>query len=303
MLVFYLFYSVLMPIFLNRNKLGEFFGLAFVLVLIMPFFGYSILLFINALFTGTFQNFYSDYSLSMHMSGYFPVLTSAVFGSFFRVIISWVTTMNQKTELDRQKLAVELDLLKSKLNPHFLFNTLNNIDSLIIKDPEEASAALIRLSEMMRYLTYETSSELVELNKEVDYIRNFIELHRIRIKTPEEIRFSVKGNLNIKVTPALFVPLIENGFKFASFRDKKPYVDIQLSSDSGIVIFEISNQFDNNSKNSKTTNSGYGIINLKKRLELAYPGKHQLLINNLEQSFHVKLLIDTNADQLYSNRR
>jgi LytS/YehU family sensor histidine kinase len=126
-------------------------------------------------------------------------------------------------------------------------------------------------------------------------------LHRIRIKTPEEIRFSVSGNLNVKITPALFVPLIENGFKFASFRDKKPYVDIQLSSESGVVVFEISNQFENNSKNLKSANSGYGIINLKKRLELTYPGKHQLEIGHLEHTFHVKLLIDTNADQLYSN--
>ena len=92
------------------------------------------------------------------MSGYYPVLTAAVFGSFFSVIINWFTTMNQKAELDKQKLAVELDLLKSKLNPHFLFNTLNNIDSLINHNPKEASSALIRLSEMMRYLTYETSS-------------------------------------------------------------------------------------------------------------------------------------------------
>ena len=154
------------------------------------------------------------------MSGYFPVLTAAVFGSFFRVIINWFTTMNQKAELDKQKLAVELDLLKSKLNPHFLFNTLNNIDSLIHQNPEEASAALIRLSEMMRYLTYETSSEVVELEKEVEYIRNFIELYRIRIKSPDDIRFEVKGDLNVMISPALFVPLIENAFKFASFRKK-----------------------------------------------------------------------------------
>lgn len=152
------------------------------------------------------------------MSGYFPVLTAAVFGSFFKVIINWFTTLNQKSELDKQKLTVELDLLKSKLNPHFLFNTLNNIDALIHQNSEEASAALIRLSDMMRYLTYETSSEVVGLKREVEYISNFIELLRIRIKTPEDIRFEVEGDLNVMVSPALFVPIIENAFKFASFR-------------------------------------------------------------------------------------
>jgi sensor histidine kinase YesM len=209
MIVFYFFYLVMVPFFLNRKKLDLFFGLSFLIVLIMPFFGYTILFLSRAFFEGTFHNFYRNYSLKMHMSGYFPVLTAAVFGSFFGVIIYWFKTMNQQAELDRQKLAVELDLLKSKLNPHFLFNTLNNIDSLIGQNPEEASSALIRLSDMMRYLTYETSSEVVDLNKEIGYMRNFIELHRMRIKTPEDIRFEAEGDLNVMISPALFVPLIE----------------------------------------------------------------------------------------------
>jgi two-component system, LytTR family, sensor kinase len=301
MVVFYLFYLVLVPFFLNRKKIAEFFGFTFLLVLIMPFFGYTILFLSRALFEGTFHNFYRDYSLKMHMSAFYPVLIAAVFGSFFRAIINWFKTMNQNAELDKQKLAVELDLLKSKLNPHFLFNTLNNIDSLIHKNSEEASAALITLSDMMRYLTYETASEVVELNKEVGYIRNFIELYRIRIKTPEDIRFEVKGDINVMIAPALFVPLIENAFKFGSFRNKKPCVDIQLSTAKGNVVFEISNFYENNSNISETGHSGYGIINLKKRLDLTYPGKHQLLIVQGESKYHVKLSIDTNADQLYSN--
>jgi two-component system LytT family sensor kinase len=296
MIVFYLFYLVLVPFFLNRKKTVEFFSVSFLIVLIMPFFGYSILFFIRALFDGTFHNFYKGYSFSMHMSGYFPVMTAAVFGSFFRVIINWYTTMNQKAELDKQKLAVELDLLKNKLNPHFLFNTLNNIDSLIHQNSEEASAALIRLSDMMRYLTYETLSDFVELEKEVRYINNFIELHRIRIKTPEDIHFEVHGNLNVLISPAIFVPLIENSFKFASFRNKKPCVDIRLSSDNGIIIIEISNFFENNSNISNPGHSGYGIINLKKRLDLTYPDKHQLIIAERDSLYNVKLTINTNAD-------
>ena len=204
MFVFYLFYTVLVPYFLDRKMIAVFFGSSFIIVLIMPFFGYTILYFVRAVFEGTFQDFYHGYSVRMHMSGYFPVLTAAVFGSFFRVIINWFITLNQKAELDKQKLAIELDLLKSKLNPHFLFNTLNNIDSLIHQNSDEASAALIRLSDMMRYLTYETSSEVVGLNREVEYIRNFIELYRIRIKTPEDIRFEVEGDHEFNDLPGPF---------------------------------------------------------------------------------------------------
>lgn len=296
MLSFYLFYSVLAPLFLNRKKLTEFFISSFLIVLVMPFFGYTVLFLSRALFAGSFEHFYKGYSIKMHMSGYYPVLTAAVFGSFFKVILSWFTTMNQKAELDKQKLAVELDLLKSKLNPHFLFNTLNNIDSLIISNPEEASKALIRLSDIMRYLTYDTAAEFVLLSNEADYLKNFIELYRIRIKTPDYIKFETSGDLNTFIAPALFVPLIENAFKYAVIDKMKPGIDIKLTSDKGIVKFIISNFFENYSNIDRVVHSGYGISNLKKRLELTYPGKYELIIESQESLFIVKLKIDTNAD-------
>jgi two-component system LytT family sensor kinase len=296
MFVFYLFYFFLAPLFLNRKKLAAFFTVSFLIVLILPFFGYSLIFLSRAYFDGTFRNFFRGYSFGMHMSGYYPVLTAAIFGSFFRAIINWFATMNQKAEIDKQMAAVELELLKSKLNPHFLFNTLNNIDSLITRNPEEASEALIRLSEIMRYLTYETKSEAVELKREIDYIRNLIGLYRIRINSPENIRFEVKGDLNVLISPALFVPLIENAFKFGNFRNMKPGVEIYLLSEDGKIVFEISNFYDDNSLIAENDNSGFGIINLKKRLELTYPGKHQLEIVKGNQQFKVKLIIDTNAD-------
>ena len=296
MIVFYLFYLFIAPLFLNKKKLAGFFIISFLVVLVMPFFGYLILFLSRAYFDGTFQNFFRGYSLKSHMSGYFPVLTAAVFGSFFRVIINWFDTMNQKSEIARQKLSVELDLLKSKLNPHFLFNTLNNIDFLIQNDPERASSALIRLSEMMRYLTYETASENVELEREVEYLKNYIELYRMRIKSPDDILFDVNGDLKAPISPALYIPLIENAFKFVWFRNLKPSLSISLSSEKGIIVFEISNYYDKDSSNYGNTHSGFGIFNLKRRLELVYPEKHQLKITDNDQQYHVELTINTNGD-------
>jgi two-component system, LytTR family, sensor kinase len=149
---------------------------------------------------------------------------------------------------------------------------------------------------MMRYLTYETSSEFVSLNKEVEYINNFIDLYRIRIKSPEDIRLEVEGDLNVMISPALFIPLLENAFKYASFRSGTPCVEIRLSSGKGIIVFEISNYYEKNSNIPCTGQSGFGIINLKKRLELTYPGKHQLIIEQEDTIYHVKLTIDTNGD-------
>jgi hypothetical protein len=302
MLVFYLFYLVLVPRFLERKKMREFFIVSFLTVLIMPFFGYSILFFIRAVFDHSFHDFYRGYSVRMHMSGYYPVLTASVFGSFFRVIVTWFTTMNQKAELAKEKLAMELELIRNKINPHFLFNTLNNIDSLIQTDPAEASSMLLRLSDLMRYMTYDTGSELVPMDREADYLRNLIELNRMRISDPDEIYFDISGDMTTRITPALFAPLIENAFKFTSFRIKKPSIEIHLDSTGGIITFTASNYFERVSSSTRDY-SGSGIINLKRRLELTYPGHYSMEIKNEEPLYSVKLTIDTNDNSLYSHRR
>jgi sensor histidine kinase YesM len=118
----------------------------------------------------------------------------------------------------------------------------------------------------------------------------------MRIKSPDDIRFEVHGDINVVISPALFVPLIENAFKYASFRMRKPCVDISLSSFKGIIEFEISNFYENKTGGLKSDHSGYGIINLKKRLDLIYHDKHNLIFEKGESLFNVKLIIDTNAD-------
>lgn len=296
MLVFYLFYVKIAPLFLNRKNLTGFLVTSFLVVLVIPFFGYLILFFTRAIFDGTFSNFFRGYTLRMHMSGFYPVLTAAVFGSFFRAIINWFDTLNQKADLDKQKLAVELDLLKSKLNPHFLFNTLNNIDSLIQTDPEKASTALIRLSAMMRYLTYETTPEKVELEKEISYISNMIDLYRLRLKDPETIRFDFRGDEGVMISPGLFVPLIENAFKYSSLRSGDYPVEIELTSEKGIISMVISNYCDGGAGNNHEKDSGYGLSNLRRRLELIYTGKHELLTEKRDLQFVAKLTINTNGD-------
>lgn len=301
MVIFYLFYLVIVPQFLEKKNMRSFFLVSFFVVLIMPFFGYTILFLSRAFYDHNFHDFYRGYSLKMHMSGYFPVLTAAVFGSFFRVIINWFITMNQKAELDKQKLAMELELIRNKMNPHFLFNTLNNIDSLIQTDQAEASAMLIRLSDIMRYMTYDTGSDLVEMSREADYLRNLIELNRLRISNPDEIYFEVSGDMKTKIAPALFAPLIENAFKFASFRNKKPSIDIRLISSEGIITFSASNYFESAPSETVKEYSGSGIVNVRRRLDLTYPDHYHMEINNAEPLYSVKLTIDTNADTLHSN--
>jgi len=127
-------------------------------------------------------------------------------------------------------------------------------------------------------------------------MNNFIELYRIRIKSPDDIRFTADGDLSVMVTPALFVPLLENGFKFASFRNRKPGIDIRLYSGNGMIEFEISNICELNSNIPARDQSGFGLMNLRKRLELSYPDKYKLLIEPRESEFLAKLTIDTNGN-------
>lgn len=301
MIIFYLFYLYIVPYFLRKKQIAAFFAVSFFAVLIMPFFGYSMLLFSKACFEGNFHNFYHDYSLKMHMSGYFPVLTAAMFGSFFSLIINWFTNENQKAELERQRLAAELNLLKSKLNPHFLFNTLNNIDSLIQNDPQKASSALIRLSDIMRYLTYDTASEKVPLSGEIKYISDLVELNRLRIKSAEDIVFTFEGDTNVMIAPAIFMPVIENVFKYAVFRTHSPAIIINLKSYDGFVTLETVNSCQRTSESPVNLNSGFGLANLRKRLELSYNNRYTLITEPSENLYRTILTIDTNDNQLHSN--
>ena len=301
MLVFYLFYFFLAPLFLNKRNLAGFLLKSLAVVVIMPFFGYLLLFLSRAIFDNTFNDFFRGYSLKTHMSGFFPVMTAALSGSFFRVIINWFDTMNQKIESDRQRLSAELDLLKSKLNPHFLFNTLNNIDSLIQSDPEKASQSLIRLSDMMRYLTYETVSEKVPLEKELSYVTNMIELYRLRLKSPGKILYDFTGETNVMIAPGLFIPVIENTLKYSSFRNPEYKTEIHVSSSGGIVVLETSNNFDKTENNAIGTASGFGLANLRRRLDLCYNERYSLEISETGPVFSVMLKIDCNGDQLHSN--
>ncbi|HEX2967743.1 MAG TPA: sensor histidine kinase [Bacteroidales bacterium] len=288
--VFYLFYLLIVPKFLKKKKLTGFLMSSLIVILIMPFFGYTLLYLSRAVFNRTFKGFYEGYSLKTHMSAFYPLLTSAVFGSLFSVIINWFKTIEQNSEILRQKLSIELDLLKSKLNPHFLFNTLNNIDSLIRHDPEEASSALVKLSGMMRYLTYETTGDKVSISKETDYIRNFIDLQKIRIREAEKISFSFKGDTNTMIAPALFIPLVENAFKYGCNGNSKPCIEISIISENNRIDFNISNTYTNNLRNSDA--AGYGLANLRKRLELIYPGKHLLEISDKDYLYNARLIIE-----------
>ena len=297
MISFYVFYLFVVPKFLEKRKYYQFLLVTIVLLNLLTFAGYSLLILIRASFVHNFNNFYGIYRPSMHFSGMAVMTLAATFGSFFKVLINWLNTVNQKEILEKQKAESELALLKSKINPHFLFNTLNNIDVLIYEDPDRASQALLKLSDIMRYMSYETISEFVNLSNEIAYISNLVALYKLRISNPELIKLKISENYgDLKIAPMLFIPFIENAFKYATFKGEKAGFEISFEIAKRKVNFTIENYYDSSEKEKPPIQGGTGLSNVKQRLEHIYPKKHNLEIIDSDGVFKVNLIIDTDGN-------
>ena len=201
----------------------------------------------------------------------------------------WVITqLKSVLKLKNEKTKNELLHLQSQVNPHFFFNMLNNLYGLVDKDVEKSKALILKLSDLMRYSIYEGEKSLVPLEEELEYLNNYIELHKMRYHKSINIQFDTNIDDNkTKVMPLLFIILLENAFKHGieNLRENA-YVSIKLTSKNKNINFEIENNFD---VDALTKEKGIGLKNLKLRLELAYPKKHSLIFTNSDTIFKAKL--------------
>lgn len=194
--------------------------------------------------------------------------------------------------LESDKSKAELELLKTQVNPHFFFNTLNNLYSLTVKHSDEAPKVILKLSEMMRYSIYEGKKDFVPLKDELTYLQNYLDLHLIRYHKKVDVSFTHHIDEDDLVAPLLFIILLENALKHGvESQSNDAYIHMKLSSESGQVKFSIENNFDGSDKNEPR---GIGLSNLKQRLKLIYPNKHQLEVVNERNIFRVNLDIDLN---------
>jgi two-component system sensor histidine kinase AlgZ len=180
--------------------------------------------------------------------------------------------------LKKDKTQAELMHLKSQVNPHFFFNTLNNLYGLVEKDTAKAQQLILKLSDMMRYSIYEGQNDWVALADEITYLENYMDLHKMRYHKEITIRFDIDAeDRSIKIMPLLFIIMVENAFKHGVEKLRKDaFVYIHLKATLQYVDFEIENNFDTE---EQVGNKGIGLNNLKKRLELVYLNKHKLEID------------------------
>ena len=189
------------------------------------------------------------------------------------------------------KQKIELLHLKSQVSPHFFFNMLNNLYGLVDKDSKKAQELILKLSDMMRYSIYDGQKDKVLLSEEISYLQNYIELHKMRYHKTIDIVFKHEINDDYKIMPLLFIILLENAFKHGVENLREgAYVYIHMKAENKYVYFEIENNFDATLENE---HEGIGLNNLKRRLELVYPKKHNLSFSKTDTIYKAQLNIKT----------
>ena len=210
----------------------------------------------------------------------------------FRVLERQSKNEKIQEEMEKANLNAELTLLKSQISPHFFFNTLNNIYSLIGRNNEDSKDAVIKLSKMMRYVLNESGEDKKPLSEEIEFMNNYIDLMKLRIgdKTKLNINFPAAYN-NLMIPHLLFISLIENAFKYGISVQEESYVNINLEFGENSILFKCENGLPESKNEPIFASTGIGLENLKKRLSLLYPGRHELEINRTKNKFEVNLII------------
>lgn len=221
-------------------------------------------------------------------------LIGAVCGIVALVIkgfITWFNEIKLKEALKEKTHEMEMALIKSQLDPHLLFNTINNIDALILKDTVAASDYLNKLSDIMRFMLYETKPDQILLSKEIEYIEKYIALQKIRTANKDYVQFTVTGNVGSKmIAPMIFIPFIENAFKHTNNKKLENAISIDICVKAQKIEFRCENKFDSK-PSARQPDSGLGNELIQKRLNLIYPEKHTLEVNKTDDLYSVNLTI------------
>jgi two-component system, LytTR family, sensor kinase len=233
-------------------------------------------------------------SREMHL---FNFMFTSIFLVFFsvgmRVLERHSQTEKLQKELEKEKLNSELAFLKNQISPHFFFNTLNNIYSLISINAEDSQKAVLRLSKLMRYLLYDSEHGNTKLSNEIDFMNNYIDLMKLRISDKISLTVSFPEKYeDINIPPLIFIPFIENAFKHGISYREKSFINIFMTTDKESVKFRCINSLVKSREENESDHPGIGLENVTKRLILLFPFKHELKINKTETEFEVLLRIN-----------
>jgi two-component system, LytTR family, sensor kinase len=281
----------LLPRFYYRNRFYLFSSLAALTVILYPVVVYVIrLLVVDPLYPN--PEAYGP-------NNYFSAMLIFVFGlaplAWYRIAghLREEESLRQRIDKDRLEALLklketELKLLKSQIQPHFLFNTLNNLYALALEKSDRTPDMIIRLSDMLNYIIYDCKSERVPLSKEIDFIRNYIELQKVRYETCS-ISFTIRGCSDRQIAPMILHTFVDNSFKHGADKDPdKPWIRISITSTDGILFLSVVNSKKVNCE-KRNDNTGIGIANTQKRLNLIYRDRHELVFHDTDSRYAVFL--------------
>jgi sensor histidine kinase YesM len=215
-------------------------------------------------------------------------------GAAFRLIFDYIKMQQRLVEIAKEKAETELNFLKSQINPHFLFNSLNSVYFLINKENPEARNALHKFSEMLRYQLYEAGDARIPIEKEIAYLKDYVDLQQLRKDEKYSVQFNCDAGVKgFQIEPLLLIPFVENAFKHISHNsDKTNFIKLDMSRNNGTLLFTIENSKERERINVQKQ-GGIGLANVKRRLELLYPGKHELSVDETDHVFSVTLKLQT----------
>jgi hypothetical protein len=268
-----------------------------------------------ALFSWLSYSFFQDWSADIfpdyYFISYYTWLELALFIFIYITITSlikgtrsWFTLVKVRAELqeiEKEKAEIELKALKSQVNPHFLFNTLNGIYSMTLTQDQRLPATVLQLSELMRYFLYESTGERVPLEKEVALLRNYIALQKIRLGDRPVVRLNIQGTLkDQQIAPLLLITFVENAFKHGDKQVKEEnLLDIDMQVVGNSLNFTVTNRKGQIDDIETGEFGGIGLENVKRRLELIYPGKHELMIQEQPEHFKIELKLQLHETELH----
>ncbi|MFD2288712.1 histidine kinase [Pedobacter petrophilus] len=242
-----------------------------------------------------YLQWFDFHNYSDDTSAFTYIIDNIYYGISYIIIPAAVYSVqkNFETEISNRKLKdevvkSELAFLKSQINPHFLYNTLNYVYSLAIPVSDKLANAVLRLSDLMRYTLNESPDGKVILNKEVEYLESYIELFRMRFEPRFYVDFNTEGIANQKIAALVLIPFVENAFKHGLMNDEKHPIRIKLKINGKRLSFEVSNKI---SHAQKDPSSGVGLVNIHRRLDLLYPNQHELLVSNNGNTYKTTLII------------
>lgn len=289
--IFYLNMFYLFPEYLSDKKLHLHIGYLLLLSIILTPVKTFILFSLSSGIPGS-QYFFITNQYFIFLSNFFV----AVGSSIYFALMDWLNTQKVKQELLNRNLQTELNFLKTQINPHFLFNTLNSLYALTLKKSDHAPEMVLKLSEMMRYMLYECNERLVPLCSELHYIENYLEMEKLRHGDKLKVIMNIEGDCKDKlIPPLLFIPFIENSFKHGvSTAIDEAVINIDFKVDKSEVLIEVFNTKAEKSNilDAKKKSGGIGLENVKRRLNLLFSENYKLEILNKTDIYRVKLTLD-----------